>query len=159
MEVYNTNCELTIGRGLSSVHWDNLLCMGYSPLGFAVDDAHSRERTYLPSDTGGAWIKVRAERLTADGIMRAILSGLYYSSNGPEIKAIKIEGDEITVTSSKARSIGFVSNTALGEINTMVSGVIKEAVYVLRGGEHYVRVEIKDKVGRTAWSNPIFMED
>lgn len=159
LEVYNTNCELTIGRGLSSVHWDNLLCMEYSPLGFAVDDAHSRERAYLPSDTGGAWINVRAESLSADSIMRAILSGLFYSSNGPEIKAIEIEGDEIRVASSMARSIGFISNTALGEMNTVVNGAIEEAVYVLRGGECYVMVEIKDKVGGTAWSNPIIIED
>lgn len=159
VEVYNTNCELTIGRGHSTVHWDNLLSMGHRYLGFAVDDAHSRKRLYLPSDICRAWINVRADRLTPDSIMGALRRGLFYSSNGPEIHAIEIEGDEILVASSQARSIGFVSNTALGERNTVEEGLIEEAVYTLRGGERYVRVEVIDQMGRTAWSNPIFIEN
>ncbi|MFB0557997.1 MAG: CehA/McbA family metallohydrolase [Candidatus Bathyarchaeia archaeon] len=158
VEVYNTNCELTIGRGRSTVHWDNLLSMGHRCLGFAVDDAHGRERPYLPSDICGAWINVRADRLTPESIWGAICRGLFYSSNGPEIYAIEIEGDEIRVASSPARSIGFISNAALGEKNTAEEGVIEEAVYRLMGGERYVRVEVIDQKGRTAWSNPIFIE-
>lgn len=158
VEVYNTNCELTIGRGLSSVHWDDLLVKGLRPLGLAVDDAHSRERPYLPGDSCRAWVNVRAESLSANSIIGSLMSGLFYSSCGPEITGIEIHGDEIMVSSSKARSIAFISNGGLGEKNTAEADSLVGANYSLRGGERYIRVEVTDLEGRTAWSNPIFLE-
>lgn len=158
LEVYNTSCELAIGKGLSSVHWDGLLARNLRPLGFAVDDAHSRERPYLPSDSCGAWINVKADRLTLESIMDGIRLGLFYSSTGPEIRDIEIKDGEIMVSSSPVRSIAFISNDWLGQKNTAETDSIDEAAYGLRGGEKYVRIEATDWVGRTAWSNPIFIE-
>ena len=158
LEVYNTTCELAIGKGLSSVHWDGLLAKGLRLMGFAVDDAHSRERPYLPRDSCRACISVRAESTTEDCIMEGVRRGLFYSSNGPEIRNIEIEEDEIRVSSSPARSIAFISNEWLGQKNTAETGTIEEACYKLTGGETYVRVEVTDREGRTAWSNPFFIE-
>ena len=158
LEVFNTHCELTIGRGLSSVHWDNLLSAGLRPLGLAVDDAHGREKPYQPSDSCGAWINVKAWSLTAEDIVDGIARGLFYSSNGPEIKEIGIDSGEIMVLSSPARSIAFISNGGYGEKSTVEAGFLEEAVYNLRGPERYVRVEVSDWDGRTAWSNPLFIE-
>jgi len=158
VEVYNTNCELTIGRGLSNVHWDDLLVKGLRPLGLAVDDAHSRERPYLPDDSCRAWVNVKAESLSTRSIIDSLTSGLFYSSCGPEITGIEIRGEEIVVSSSRARSIAFISNGGLGEKNTAEAGSLISAKYSLKGGERYVRVEVTDRKGRTAWSNPIFLE-
>ncbi len=158
LEVYNTTCELDIGKGLSSVHWDSLLANGLRLLGFAVDDAHSKERPYLPRDSCRAWISVRAVSLMEDRIMDSIRRGLFYSSNGPEIRNLEIKEDEIRVTSSPARSIAFISNEWLGQKNTAETGTIEEACYKLTGGETYVRIEVTDREGRTAWSNPFFIE-
>ncbi len=158
LEVYNTTCELDIGKGLSSVHWDDLLTKGLRLLGFAVDDAHSKERPYLPQDSCRAWINVKAESFTEDSIMDSIRRGLFYSSNGPEIRNIEIEDDNIKVSSSPARSITFISNEWLGQKNTAETGTIEEACYTLIGGETYVRIEVTDREGRTAWSNPFYIE-
>ena len=155
IEVYNTTCEVEIGRGYPSVHWDDLLVTGRRLLGFAVDDTHGRTRRYQPEDYCKAWISVKAPALTAEDIMRSIENGLFYSSNGPSIKAIRVEGDEIFVESSPARSIAFISNTALGMMYTAERGSIEEASYALKGQEVYVRVEITDKLGQKAWLNPI----
>ena len=114
IEVYNTACEYEIGRGHSSVHWDDLLVMGKRPWGFAVDDTHGRTRQFQPKDYCKAWISVKSSALTAEDIMKSIKNGLFYSSTGP----------------SRARA----------------------------GQEIYVRVEITDKLGRKAWSNPIYIE-
>jgi len=158
LEVYNTNCDLTINRGLSNVHWDDLLASGRRLLGFAVDDAHSENRANLPLDSCGAWISVKAESLTTDSLMASIRRGLFYSSTGPEIRDIHFGEDRIYVSTSPAKTISFVSNSGLGERHTAEGGYLTEAAYTLRGTEGYVRVELSDKNGRTAWSNPIYME-
>jgi hypothetical protein len=158
IEVYNTGCEYEIGRGHSSVHWDDLLVMGKRPLAFAVDDTHGRFREYQPKDYCRAWISVKASALTKEDIMRGIIDGLFYSSTGPSIEDIGVEGDEIFVKSSPARSIAFISNTSSGIMHTAEEGTIEGASYALKGQEIYVRVEITDKLGRKAWSNPIYVE-
>jgi hypothetical protein len=159
IEVFNTTCEVEIGRGYSSVHWDDLLVMGKHLLGFAVDDTHGRVRRHQPEDYCKAWINVKAPSLTVEDIMRSLKDGLFYSSNGPYIKDIRVEGDAIFVKSSPARSIAFISNTSLGMMYTAEGGSLEEASYSLKGQEVYVRVEITDKFGRKAWSNPIYMEN
>jgi hypothetical protein len=158
IEVFNTTCEYEIGRGHSSVHWDDLLVMGKRLFGFAVDDTHGRTRQYQPEDYCKAWISVKASALTAEEIMKGIREGMFYSSNGPSIKEILVEGDEIFVKSSAARSIAFISNTALGIMHTAEGDSIEDASYALEGREIYVRVEITDELGRKAWSNPVYVD-
>ncbi|MCW3991652.1 MAG: CehA/McbA family metallohydrolase [Candidatus Bathyarchaeota archaeon] len=158
LEVYNTNCDLTINRGLSNVHWDNLLASGRRLLGFAFDDAHSENRANLPMDSCGGWISVKAESLTIDSLMASIRRGLFYSSIGPEIRDIHVEEGCISASTSPVKTISFVSNSGLGERHTAESGYLTVAAYTLRGTENYVRVETSDEHGRAAWSNPIYIE-
>ena len=158
VEVYNTTCDLTIGRGHSNVHWDDLLAMGRRLLGFAVDDAHCLVKPLLPLDLCEAWISVKARDLMAESIMDSIRDGCFYSSNGPEIRGIEVSRREVRVTSSPVRSIAFVSNGGHGESKTVNEGSLEEAVYIVRGTEAYIRIEITDWNGRKAWANPIYME-
>jgi hypothetical protein len=158
VEVYNTTCDLTIGRGHSNVHWDDLLAMGHRLLGFAVDDAHCLIKSLHPLDLFEAWISVKARDLTAESIMDSIRDGHFYSSNGPKIRGIEVNRREIRVTSSPVRSITFVSDGGHGENNTVNEGCLEEAVYTVRGTEAYIRIEITDWNGRKAWANPIHVE-
>ncbi len=43
-------------------------------------------------------------------------------------------------------------------MHTAEEGSIEDAKYALKGQEIYVRIEITDKLGRKAWSNPIYVE-
>ena len=158
VEVYNATCDLTIGRGHSSVHWDDLLATGRRLHGFAVDDAHCLVGPLLPLDLCEAWISVKARGLTPESIMDGIRRGLFYSSNGPEIRGIEVSGRGVRVRSSPVRSIAFVSNGGRGENNTVNEGCLEEAVYNVRGTEAYLRIEITDWEGRKAWANPIYVE-
>jgi len=159
VEVYNTTCDLEIGRGYSSVHWDDLLCLGRRTMGFAVDDAHHLERPLNPSDSCKAWINVKAERLDQESIVNSIRAGLFYPSNGPAIERIRVIGSEIVAETSPVRSIAFISDRAHGKNNMLDEGSIQEASYELRGRETYVRVEVTDPQGFKAWSNPIYVEN
>ena len=110
-----------------------------------------------PLDACVAWISVKAKELTRKSIMESINKGLFYASNGPEIKDISIDAEGvISVECSPARYISFVSTPSLGFKFHAKDKPLTSAKYPGRQGETYVRVEIEDFDGRKAWSSPIY---
>jgi len=158
IEIFNSTCHLSISKGYSTTHWDDLLVRGRFTYGFAVDDAHWHFNPHRPVDACRSWIMVKAPSLTLGSLMNALRNGLFYSSNGPEILDVDLQDGSIRVRSPSARAISFVAKTALGERFTAQDKPIDEAVYKIRGVERYVRIEVEDEIGRTAWTNPIILK-
>ncbi|MBN2335263.1 CehA/McbA family metallohydrolase [Candidatus Bathyarchaeota archaeon] len=157
VEIYNTSCDYERNTGLSAAHVDGLIAAGRKPWIYATDDHHGADRPNLPLDACGAWINVKAKQLTRESIMESIRGGLFYSSTGPEIKDISIDGDGlISVECSPVKTISFVSTPSLGMKFYAEDEPLTEVTYPGRPGETYVRVEATDYEGRTAWSNPIY---
>ena len=154
LEVFNTTCLRGIGKGLSSVHWDDLLTRGKLVWGFAVDDAH-----FHGPDAGGGWIIVKAPKLTRDDIMKAIKGGRFYSSCGPEIMDLRIANDTVSVECSPVVMIHFICDLSKGKsFQAEEEGFLTRAEFKLRGEENYLRVECIDQKGRKAWTNPLFFK-
>ena len=154
IEIFNSTCLYGIGRGDSSVHWDNLLAKNKQIFGFAVDDAHHySDKEYRPMDMGKGWIMVKA--LNKDLIMDSIKKGLFYFSSGPLIKNLSIKENVIEVETSPVSSITFVSFNAHGKRLTASS--INQAEYETKGNEKYIRIKCTDKFGKKAWTNPLFI--
>ncbi len=159
VEIYNTSCEYCRNTGLSASHVDGLIAAGLEPFIYATDDHHGEMRDTWPLDACGAWISVKAESLTNENIMEAIRKGHFYASTGPEIKDITIDEDGlIKVECSPAKHISFVSTPSLGFKIHDMGEPVTYAEYAGRKGEKYVRIEVTDFEGRTAWSNPIYNE-
>ena len=59
IEVFNAGCELELGRGLSTVHWDELLDAGRSCYAIASDDSH---HPGFDSDLAWTWVRSGADR-------------------------------------------------------------------------------------------------
>ncbi|MCW4051177.1 MAG: hypothetical protein NWE89_15750 [Candidatus Bathyarchaeota archaeon] len=157
VEIYNTSCEYERNTGLSSAHIDGLIVAGRKPWIYATDDHHGADRPNLPLDACGAWINVKAESLSIDSIMESIRKGLFYSSTGPEIKNIAIDDDGVvSVECSPVKYISFVSTPSLGMKFYAEAEPLTGATYPGRPRETYVRVEVTDYEGRTAWTNPIY---
>lgn len=150
VEIYNTVCDRLIGKGYSSVHWDDLLDAGHRILGFAVDDTH------IHSDIAGGWIMVKTREQTPNAILTAIRKGHFYSSQGPEIRSITTRRRKIKVACSPVRRVNFITNRASGCSIFATTARLKEAVWTVPQSSSYVRVEIVNASGKTAWSNPIF---
>ncbi len=158
LEVFNTVCERETARGLSRVHWDSLLQVGRTPLGFATDDAHCN-RTYT-SELFQGWIMAKAPRLEEKSILESIKRGRFYSSRGPVIRNVKVKDGVVRVSSSPVVAINFVCDPARGkQICAPYGDTLTHGEYVLRGPETYVRVECIDSFGRAAWSNPFRLLD
>lgn len=165
MEVYNAGCELETGRGLSVVHWDELLEGGSLCPGIAGDDSH-----YPAYDSDLAWTWVRAQERSQAAVLAALVEGSGYSSTGPVIHGITREGDSVEVRCTPCRSVTLISGKATGaavhtgrlgyrhagrELECDRDGLVVRARLDIPPSAKHVRVEVADAAGRKAWSNPI----
>ena len=102
IEVYNGGCELEIGRGVSEVHWDELLEAGARCFGLATDDSH-----HPGFDSDLAWTWLRAEP-TRDGVLEALRSGCFYATTGPRITSFVSTDGAVEVECDPCRSVTIV---------------------------------------------------
>ncbi len=165
IEVYNAGCELEVGRGLSAVHWDELLEAGRLCPAIASDDSH---HPGYDSDLAWTWMKAPERSLTA--ALAALASGSYYSSTGPRIDDVRRDGDSIEVRCSPCRTVTLVSGRATGaavnvgrlgyrhagrELSCYENGLVVHARLDVPPSARHVRVEVTDAAGRKAWANPL----
>lgn len=165
IEVYNAGCELEVGRGLSAVHWDELLESGRLCPAIATDDSH-----HPGFDSDLAWTWVRAGARSRDAVLDALAAGAFYSSTGPRIDDLRVDGDVIEVRCSPCRSVTLVSGRATGaavnvgrlgyrhagrELSCDENGLVVHARLEVPPSARHVRIEVTDAEGRKAWGNPL----
>ena len=153
LEVYNATC-VPFGKGLSAVHWDDLLARGRRLWGLAVDDTH-----WVRPDYGLAWVVVKAAKLDPAAILQALTHGSFYASQGPEIYDLQVTESHLYVRCSPVSVITCVSLLGTGCQVTAPGPeeLLTEAIFPLRQQRRYVRLECTDRQGRTAWSQPIVL--
>lgn len=152
VEVYNYICHYLNGKSLSAYHWDRMLEQNPRTLGFSTDDAHLNGNE--PWDRG--WIMVSTDQLTRDGILDAIRTGNFYSTQGPLFESIHVTEDRISVRTSPASMIRLVDATAWGDRVFAGAGrTVTEGEFTVTGRHAYLRLEIEDERGRLAWTNAL----
>jgi hypothetical protein len=166
IEVWNAGCELEIGRGDASLHWDEALERGKNLFALATDDSH-----HPGFDSGFAWTWVRAAEKSQEAVLDALRTGSFYGSTGPEIQGVEIEEDAIVVRCSPAESVTLVSSRARGaRANAGRLGYPNNSQILLRDtaglitacrlekpwNTPYGRVEVADTNGRRAWTNSLW---
>ena len=155
MEVYNTSSYTDMGKGLAAVHWDDVLARGKRWWGIAVDDTHG-----VNDDAPGGWVWVKAERLQEGSILSALKEGCFYASSGPEIHDFRVENGTAYVRCSPAAAINLVGPASYGlQRRALLSGIVTEAEFRLRGRPSYIRAECVDHRGHAAWTNPLFLAE
>jgi hypothetical protein len=164
IEIYNASCELSIDKGRSLVHWDDLLARGLRVGGVANDDSHAHGNDHRPLDVAVAYTMVKARELTVAEILRALRAGEFYAcsgpGDGPRIEEFRVDDGTVYARTSAASVITIAADAARGRGERFAAeegATLTEARYKLRGKEKYARVEVTDRAGRTAWSNPIFL--
>jgi len=156
LEVYNGGCEVDDAKGLSVVHWDDLLAAGRCLWGLAVDDAHWRNGS---KDAGLGWVWVKAPVLTQEAVLESLEQGHFYASSGPHIRGLWLEKGRVRVRCSPAVAVDFIGDGPLSRRITSPPGeTLTEATYQLNDRQRYVRVACQDLQGRWAWSNPILLD-
>jgi hypothetical protein len=166
IEVYNAGCELEVGRGLSTVHWDDLLERGTRCLGIAADDSHHAER-----DSGFAWVWTRVADRSAAAVLDALASGRFYSSTGPVLHDLRLEEASVDVCCSPCRRVTLCTGRKRGTsvssgpsgyryggeiLSESDDGEITRARLERPPRSPYGRLELVDRYGRRAWTNPLW---
>lgn len=152
VEVYNHGTHVENERGNGWALCEVLLNQGRRMTGFATDDAHS-----MVHDAFGGWIQVRADSLDPDLLLESLKAGHYYSSQGPEIHDVRIDGDEIVVACSPASVIvaqgrGSRVKYVKGE------GMTEGRLPLDRFKDSFFRITVRDGQGLKAWSNPVWLD-
>jgi hypothetical protein len=159
VEVYNHGCEVEVARGDGLHMAELLLAKGHRVGLYAADDAHFKHPRGAFVDAFGGWVMVKADALTPERILAALRAGAYYSSTGPEIHGIAIEGDAIRVDCSPVESVIVSGRGAAFRHGHDASMICFEGSLPPRERSPYVRVTVVDAAGRSAWSNPIWRDE
>ena len=155
VEVYNHVCHWLNGKSGGVVHWDAALLKNPNTLAFAADDTHMRAEHL---GWNGGWIVVNAETCTEKDIMSAIRRGNFYSSCGPKIESITIDGGQLNITTSPIRYMRLVGPGPQGKrAGTLDGPLLTEINMSIPDDWKYVYIEIEDEQGRRAWTNNLFI--
>ncbi len=160
MEIYNAYCEEAYANGLATELWDMLLGAGKRIWGVAADDAHLNPKKGYFSDIGKGWMEIWAEELTRNSVLNALMRGSFYSTQGPRFEWLKVEGPTIEFRCAPVKRIRWRTRGSRGHVEYALEekGLTESRLpdwFVPRG---YVRIELVDAAGLTAWSNPFFVE-
>jgi hypothetical protein len=168
LEVWNSGCELEVGRGDSSLHWDEALERGRPWYALATDDSH-----HPGYDSGFAWTWVRAAEKTQDAVLQALRTGAFYGSTGPAIHGVEVTDGDVVVRCSPAQAVTLYSGRARGSranagrlgypnnvevLERNDDGLITSVRLERPWRQPYGRVEVLDAAGNRAWTNPLWTE-
>jgi hypothetical protein len=168
LEVWNSGCELEVGRGDASSHWDEALERGRLWYALATDDSH-----HPGYDSGFASTWVRAADKTQEAVLAALTTGSFYGSTGPTIHSVEVSDDAVTVRCSPAAAVTLYSGRARGSranagrlgypngaevLERDIDGLITSVRLERPWRRPYGRLEVLDGAGRRAWTNPLWIE-
>ncbi len=153
VEIYNHGSAVDCDRGDGTALLDLLLSEGRRLSGCATDDAH-----FKGPDHFGGWVMVKAEELDLAALVRALRAGDYYSSQGPRLHDVRVEGDAILIECSpvdRVVGVGAGCASAARHGKGLIASSLPLAPF---GNGGWVRVTVADAHGRRAWSNPIWLD-
>lgn len=152
IEIFNRGADMaTAGSGVR--HWDAAMRHGAKLCGVAADDNHGDFRP----EAVDSYVMVKAESLTPESITAALKAGNFYSTQGPEIGEFWVDDGYAFASSSPAQSISFVCYESRGlSVHAAPGGYVSKAFLPIGTKAKFVRLEVADRFGRTAWSNAVF---
>ena len=159
IEIYNHNGAMAaVPDGANGAYMlDGLLEKGHKVLVNAGDDAHFGH----PRDRFGGWVEVHCIRLDPEALLESMNAGSYYSTQGPELREMLLDGDRLRVETSGAYAITLTGAGDRWQSGSERHGADGEPITAaefdlapFRGS--YCRVTVVDPAGRRAWGNPVW---
>ena len=151
VEIYNHGCAAGCDRPDGFAIADLLLTEGRHLTMIATDDAHFSEPDHF-----GGWVMVKAGENTPDALLAALKAGHFYSTQGPEIRDIRIEGDIAIVECSSAASVIAIGQGTGAKAVHGQSMTRAEVPLARLNNSPWLRIAVVDAAGKRAWSNPIW---
>lgn len=161
MEIHHYHSELEGLYGYSPQVYDEMLRQGKKLSCLSTDGNRNEYPMGHPlCDSFGGFIKIKARQLTYPAVMEALKQGNFYSSMGPEIHSLYIEGRELVVKTSPVAKIYVKTEGRNCHIKVAPLGeTLVEARFPLTGREGYMRVVCRSENGLYTDSNAYFLKD
>lgn len=155
VEIFNTSCNR---GGLYeydiNVH-DDFLRDGKRIFVTSGDDNHNKK-----DDSFGTFVMVESDKLEYSKIVDALLNGEFYTSTGPTIEKISVDGDFVTVKCSDAKNIFYSTHgRRCGSVSADEGESVNSATFKLLESDIYFRISVIDEFGRRADSQAYFLSD
>ena len=152
VEIYNHGCATGCDRPDGAAIADLLLTEGRRLNLIATDDAHFSEPDHF-----GGWVMVKAEENEPEALLAALKRGDFYSSQGPELRDVVVEGDRVVVECSAAVSVVAMGHGTGAKAVHGHSMTRAEVPLARLNDSPWLRVAVIDAAGKRAWSNPIWL--
>lgn len=151
-EVWNSVSDIpyNAARADSSCLLDVAAALGQVLPFAANDDTH-----FYGSELGRGATMVQADALTVPAVLDALQQGRFYASQGPRFHDVTLEDGQLNIRCTAADTIIFYSDLVWIEGRTIQGKDMTEATYRLHQGEGFVRCQIIDRDGRSAWTSPV----
>ena len=153
VEVYNHGCAMGCDRPDGFAVLDQLLTEGRRLTLVATDDAHFSEPDFF-----GGWVMVKAPANEPAALLEALKAGHFYSTQGPELRDVRIEGSRVIVESSAVVSVVALGWGTGAKAVHGASMTRTEVPLERLNNSPWVRVAVIDAAGKRAWSNPIWRD-
>ncbi len=152
VEIYNTGCDVECARPDGTYLLDQLLNEGHRLTAYAADDAHFR-----CEDAFGGWMMVKAEANEPEALLAAMKEGAFYSTQGPLIHDVGLDGGEIEVACSPAAAVSLVGRGSRAQV-TQGRQLTRARLPLDKFRGDWFRLVVSDAAGRRAWSNPVWLD-
>ena len=166
MEICNYSCLYTGRDPYSAWVYRDMLALGNRLFPVGSDDMHTIK------GHAGAWIMVGAEALTYERVIRALEKGDFYASTGPEIHSLTLDGSQLKITCSDARSVALESDcrfvqqvmpehnaTLLREASFDLTPWMEASQASGRAEEAYIRLTVYDPYGDRAYTRAFYLRE
>lgn len=148
VEVYNHTSALRTDRGGGWPWLERMWDAGGRQYPMAVDDAH-----FQVNDAFGGWINLRAPSREPDSLLTALKAGRFYASQGPRIHDVRLKGERIEVDSSPVEGV-FVLAPGAQSANCLGESITETSISWTKAPA-WMRIVVRDKQGRRAWTGRI----
>ena len=154
MEICNFGCLMGGWQEYNPRAYDDMLRGGKRIYCIAADDNHNNK-----NDSFGGFTFIKAESLDYPAVFKALKDGHFYSSQGPEIYELYLEGNKVTVKCSPAREIRLNTGVISAELVKNDDGSpVTEATFTLERDHGYFRITVIDEKGYPADTNAYFID-
>ena len=161
MEMCNYGCHVKSGLEYNGQLYEWLLRRGKRIFCHSTDDNHNGVPLDDPlSSSFGGFTMILAPELTYDAVFHALETGNFYSSMGPKIHELYIDGDRVHIETDPVKRITLHNGSKqYPAVVGTEDAPITQADFILKGNEPFIRLTATDFAGNSADTRGIFRDE
>ena len=158
MEMCNYSSYVSNNLEYNAQLYDWLLRKGKRIACHSSDDNHNKAPLDSPrSDSFGGFAMIMADELSYSSVFSALERGEFYSSMGPTIKSLTVDGDSVHIETDPVARITFFDGSKRPQF--VIGEDLTSADFTLDGSERYIRLTATDSRGRSAETRGYFPDE